>query len=113
MSVTAHLSAEQRQERGRALRAKAHRSSHATGRRRAIERIRSRCSRRRTPTGWTRARAHARSGEPIAISGYLGSGDAFDEAIGQFSERYADQNGLDHGRFVEQIDSGKLEVEKG
>jgi len=62
--------------------------------------------------GWTLARAHARSGDPIAISGYLGSGDAFDDALGQFSERYADQNECDHARFVEQIDSGRLQAEK-
>lgn len=63
--------------------------------------------------GWTLARAHARSGDPIAISGYLGSDDAFDEALVQFSERYADQNEIDHQRFVDQIDSGNLEAERG
>lgn len=62
--------------------------------------------------GWTLARAHARSGDPIAISGYLGSDDAFDEALVQFSERYADQNEIDHQRFVDQIDSGNLEAER-
>ncbi len=62
--------------------------------------------------GWTLARAHARSGDPIAISGYLGSDDSFDEAIGQFSERYAHQNESDHERFVEQVDSGKLDAVK-
>jgi sugar/nucleoside kinase (ribokinase family) len=62
--------------------------------------------------GWTLARAHARSGDPIAISGYLGSNDAFDEALVQFSERYADQNEIDHQRFVDQIDSGNLEAER-
>ena len=62
--------------------------------------------------GWTLARAHARTGDPIAISGYLGSGDVFDRAIGRFSESYADQNEQDYGRFVEQIDSGKLDAVK-
>ena len=42
--------------------------------------------------GWTLAKAHARSGDAIAIGSYLGSGDVFDKAIGEFAERYADQN---------------------
>ena len=42
--------------------------------------------------GWTLARAHARSGDPIAIAAYLGKGDGFDRSITDFSERYADQN---------------------
>ena len=46
--------------------------------------------------GWTLARAHARSGDRIAIGAYLGKGDAFDQAIADFSERYADQNELDY-----------------
>jgi uncharacterized protein (DUF2252 family) len=62
--------------------------------------------------GWTLARAHARSGDPIAISGYLGTSDAFDEAVGEFAIRYADQNERDHARFVEQIERGRLEAEK-
>ncbi len=62
--------------------------------------------------GWTLARAHARSGDPIAISGYLGAGDAFDEAVGEFAIRYADQNERDHARFVEEIESGRLEAER-
>jgi uncharacterized protein (DUF2252 family) len=62
--------------------------------------------------GWTLARAHARSGDPIAIYGYLGASDTFDEAVGKFAVRYADQNESDHARFVEQIESGRLEAEK-
>src|SRR6266511_4033789 len=42
--------------------------------------------------GWTLARAHARSGDPIAIAAYLGKGDGFDQSVTDFSERYADQN---------------------
>src|SRR5262249_5026553 len=42
--------------------------------------------------GWTLARAHARSGDRVAIASYLGKGEAFDRAIGQFAEAYADQN---------------------
>ena len=45
--------------------------------------------------GWTLARAHARSGDRIAIGAYLGKGETFDQAIAEFSERYADQNELD------------------
>ena len=48
--------------------------------------------------GWTLARAHARSGDRIAIAAYLGKGESFDRAIADFSERYADQNELDYAR---------------
>ena len=60
--------------------------------------------------GWTLARAHARTGDPIAISGYLGSGDRFARAVTEFAERYADQNELDHRAFVAGIDDGRLEA---
>lgn len=53
--------------------------------------------------GWALARAHARSGDPIAISGYLGSSDVFDRAITEFSATYADQNQADHDAFVAAI----------
>ena len=46
--------------------------------------------------GWTLARAHARSGDRIAIAAYLGSGDAFDRAMASFAEAYADQNERDY-----------------
>ena len=46
--------------------------------------------------GWTLARAHARSGDPIAIAEYLGTDDTFDNAIADFSARYADQNQRDY-----------------
>jgi uncharacterized protein (DUF2252 family) len=61
--------------------------------------------------GWTLARAHARSGDRIAIGAYLGKGDAFDEAIADFSERYADQNELDYGKLADAAKSGRIEVE--
>ena len=51
--------------------------------------------------GWTLARAHARSGDPVAIAAYLGDDDAFDRSITDFSERYADQNEQDFQDFVE------------
>jgi uncharacterized protein (DUF2252 family) len=60
--------------------------------------------------GWTLARAHARSGDPVAIGAYLGSGDAFDEAIADFSSAYADQNERDHAALLAAIDSGRLEA---
>jgi hypothetical protein len=63
--------------------------------------------------GWTLARAHARSGDPIAIAGYLGKSDAFDLSITDFSERYADQNGRDYQAFAEAVSSGRLEAIAG
>jgi uncharacterized protein (DUF2252 family) len=61
--------------------------------------------------GWTLARAHARSGDPIAIAGYLGSSDAFDDALTDFAERYAGQNERDFEAFVEEVRSGRLEAD--
>ena len=63
--------------------------------------------------GWTLARAHARSGDPVSISEYLGEGDAFDRAISDFSKRYADQNGRDYQDFVAAVRSGRLEAQEG
>jgi NAD(P)H-dependent flavin oxidoreductase YrpB (nitropropane dioxygenase family) len=63
--------------------------------------------------GWTLARAHARSGDPVAIAAYLGDSDAFDQSITDFSERYADQNERDYARFVKAIRSGRLEAVTG
>ena len=63
--------------------------------------------------GWTLARAHARSGDPVAISEYLGGDDEFDRSITNFSERYADQNELDFQEFVSAVRSGRLEALEG
>jgi uncharacterized protein (DUF2252 family) len=63
--------------------------------------------------GWTLARAHARSGDPVAIAAYLGDTDAFDKAITDFSERYADQNEQDYEEFVDAVKSGRLEAAEG
>ncbi|NNJ97834.1 MAG: DUF2252 domain-containing protein [Gammaproteobacteria bacterium] len=63
--------------------------------------------------GWTLARAHARSGDPVAIAAYLGSSDRFDESLVGFAERYADQNEKDYEAFVQQIRSGKLAAVEG
>ncbi len=60
--------------------------------------------------GWTLARAHARSGDRIAIAAYLGGGDSFDEAIVDFSEVYADQSERDHAALLEAIDAGRIEA---
>jgi hypothetical protein len=63
--------------------------------------------------GWTLARAHARSGDPVAIAEYLGTSDAFDKSITDFSERYADQNERDYQDFVNAVRSGRLEAREG
>jgi len=63
--------------------------------------------------GWTLARAHARSGDPVAIATYLGRSDAFDKAIAEFSRRYADRNEQDFGAFVEAVRSGRIEAIEG
>jgi uncharacterized protein (DUF2252 family) len=63
--------------------------------------------------GWTLARAHARSGDPVAIAAYLGRGDAFDRAITDFTERYADQNERDYQDFTAAIKSGRLTAAEG
>ena len=63
--------------------------------------------------GWTLARAHARSGDPVAIAAYLGDSDAFDKSITDFSERYADQNERDYQEFVNAVRSGRLEAAEG
>jgi hypothetical protein len=58
--------------------------------------------------GWTLARAHARSGDRIAIGAYLGKTDTFDRAISDFAVRYADQNERDHRTLQEAVASGRL-----
>ena len=63
--------------------------------------------------GWTLARAHARSGDPVAIAAYLGDSDAFDTSITDFSQRYADQNEQDYQQFVKGVKSGRLEAVEG
>ena len=63
--------------------------------------------------GWTMARAHARSGDPVAIATYLGASDAFDKSITDFSQRYADQNEQDYEAFVKAVQSGRLQAVEG
>ena len=63
--------------------------------------------------GWTLARAHARSGDPIAIASYLGKSDKFDRSITDFSGRYADQNEKDYQAFADAVRTGRLEAIEG
>ncbi|HEY2506276.1 MAG TPA: DUF2252 domain-containing protein [Streptosporangiaceae bacterium] len=63
--------------------------------------------------GWTLARAHARSGDPVALNAYLGDSDAFDQSIVDFAERYADQNERDFGEFTAAVQSGRLAAVSG
>jgi hypothetical protein len=60
--------------------------------------------------GWTLARAHARSGDPVAIASYMGGGRKFDQAITTFAERYADRNEADYRRFRAAIEDGEIET---
>jgi hypothetical protein len=63
--------------------------------------------------GWTLARAHARSGDRIAIAAYLGSGASFDRAILEFSRSYAEQNERDHAALAAAVKSGRIIAETG
>jgi len=63
--------------------------------------------------GWTLARAHARSGDRIAIASYLGKGSAFDRAILSFSRSYAEQNERDYRALADAVDSGRVVAETG
>jgi uncharacterized protein (DUF2252 family) len=62
--------------------------------------------------GWTLARAHARSGDRIAIAAYLGGSDVFDQAITRFAAAYADQNERDHQSLVDAVASGRITAER-
>jgi hypothetical protein len=58
--------------------------------------------------GWSLARAHARSGDRLAIAAYLGAGPKFDQTIARFSRAYADQNERDHQRLSEAVAAGEV-----
>jgi uncharacterized protein (DUF2252 family) len=58
--------------------------------------------------GWALARAHARTGDPAMIAGYLGKSDSFDVAIAKFAEKYADQTELDHEALLRAIRAGRI-----
>ncbi len=63
--------------------------------------------------GRTLARAHARSGDPVTIGAYLGSGDAMDKALADFAELYADQNELDYAALNAALKQGRVKAETG
>jgi uncharacterized protein (DUF2252 family) len=63
--------------------------------------------------GWTLARAHARSGDRIAIASYLGGGDAFDRAIADYSAAYADQNERDYDALKKAVQNGQVKAQTG
>jgi uncharacterized protein (DUF2252 family) len=60
--------------------------------------------------GWTLARAHAKSGDAATISGYLGKGEAFDEALGDFAIAYADQTEKDYATLVKAERTGRIKA---
>jgi uncharacterized protein (DUF2252 family) len=66
-----------------------------------------------TLCGWTLARAHARSGDRVAIAAYLGSGKAFDRAVAGFAEAYADQTERDHAALERAVREGRVPAERG
>ncbi len=63
--------------------------------------------------GWTLARAHARSGDRIAIAAYLGGSDAFDQAVADFATAYADQNERDHQALAAAVAAGRVKAQPG
>ncbi len=63
--------------------------------------------------GWTLARAHARSGDPLAIDSYLGAATRFDEAMATFASAYADQNEHDYAALRAAVDSGRVAATTG
>jgi hypothetical protein len=63
--------------------------------------------------GWTLARAHARSGDRIAIAAYLGHSASFDRAILEFCTAYAEQNARDYQRLTAAVASGELAAQTG
>jgi hypothetical protein len=63
--------------------------------------------------GWTLARAHARSGDPAAIAGYMGDNDRFDQAVAAFAESYADLNEDDYAALKKAVDTGRVTAEVG
>jgi hypothetical protein len=63
--------------------------------------------------GWTLARAHARTGNRIAIAAYLGGSDTFDQAMAEFGETYADQTERDHAALAAAVASGSVQAQMG
>jgi predicted alpha/beta hydrolase len=63
--------------------------------------------------GWTLAKAHARSGDSVAIASYVGTSDSLDRSLATFAETYADQNERDYQALVEAAKSGRVTAEVG
>ena len=63
--------------------------------------------------GWTLARAHARTGDRIAIAAYLGGSGKFDQAVADFGETYADQTERDHAALAEAVAAGRVPAQMG
>ena len=63
--------------------------------------------------GWTLARAHARSGDRLAIAAYLGASDRFDQAVADFAAAYADQAERDYELMIKAIKRGAIHAETG
>ena len=62
--------------------------------------------------GWTLARAHARSGDRVALAAYLGGSTKFDQAIADFAEAYADRNEADHRRLASAVTAGEVTAQQ-
>jgi hypothetical protein len=63
--------------------------------------------------GWTLARAHARSGGSVEVAAYIGKSDAFDQAMADFAETYADQNERDHAALQQAVADGSVTATVG
>jgi hypothetical protein len=63
--------------------------------------------------GWTLARAHARTGDRIAIAAYLGGSEKFDQAVADFAEAYADQTERDQAALADAVASGRVQAQMG
>ncbi|MBP6270033.1 MAG: DUF2252 family protein, partial [Rhizobacter sp.] len=61
-------------------------------------------------TGWALARAHARSGDPALIAGYIGKGTTFAQAIASFAMAYEEQNQRDHAALIEAVRAGRIDA---
>ena len=62
---------------------------------------------------WTLAKAHARSGDRIALAAYLGGSSTFDEAIAEFAVTYAEQNSKDYATLQQAVQEGRIEARTG
>ena len=60
--------------------------------------------------GWSLARAHARSGDRVALASYMGGSDTFDQAIADFAETYADQNERDYAALQSAVKEGRAKA---